>query len=584
MRLLLGSDKMRILTSWRNPGNWPIFRFDDRILLILMAAIVGNFSGLASVALNRSLLMMSEWLHHYRHFWWVFVLPAVGAALSSLFLEKVVKEGAGHGVPEVIYSVSRYGGLLRFRSSFSRLISSCLTIGSGGSAGPEAPVVISGAAIGSNIAKYFSLNDRQRVTLVGCGAAGAISSIFNAPIAGMVFAIEVIVGEWKSVNIVPIAIASVTGAEISRILQGNQIPFSHHVFNIDLLNITACLGLAVLSAAATLLMTYLLRSMHTVSHKVTAPAWGRAAIGGCAVGIIGLFLPVVLGEGYHSVKTLIEGQYDQVLVIVALASFAKIAATALTLGWGGSGGIFAPCLVIGSLVGVTYHHLLTLFWPSVSWVNEGYFALLGMAGLISGMLQAPLTGIFLIIEITGGWEVILPLIMVSALTTSICHYFEPASYYLKDLVEHGHLLRPGTDARILSDLNVLELVERDCIAVNQNMLLRDFIDIIKKSHRNYFPVEDEKTGDFLGIIHLDDIRQYLFDPVMYDTVFLGQIMNTHVDVVYPDDDVLDVVRKMDMKNLFSMPVVVNNRFLGLISKATILDQYRKELMVQCQLV
>jgi len=545
-----------------------------------MAAIVGNFSGLASVALNRSLVMMSEWIHHFRHYWWVFVLPAVGAALSSLFLEKVVNEGAGHGVPEVIYSVSRYGGLLRFRSSFSRLISSCLTIGSGGSAGPEAPVVISGAAIGSNIAKYFSLNDRQRVTLVGCGAAGAISSIFNAPIAGMVFAVEVIVGEWKSVNIVPIAIASVAGTEISRILQGNQIPFRHHLFNIDLLNIFACLGLAVMSAAASILLTRMLRSMHTVSHKVSAPIWIRAAMGGCAVGVIGLFLPVVLGEGYHSVKILIEGEYGQVLAVVALASFAKIAATALTLGWGGSGGIFAPCLVIGSLVGVTYHHLLALFWPSVSWVNEGYYALLGMAGLISGMLQAPLTGVFLIIEITGGWEVILPLIMVSAVTTTLCHYFEPASYYLKDLVEHGHLLRPGTDARVLSDLNVTELIEKDCIIVNQNMLLRDFVDIIKISPRNYFPVEDDQTGNFLGIIHLDDIRPYLFDPVMYDAVFLGQIMNTKVEVVHPDDDLLDVVRKMDMKGLFSMPVVVNNRFLGLISKATILDQYRKELMVQ----
>jgi CIC family chloride channel protein len=225
---------MRVLKLWRYPANWAIFRLDDRLLLIFMAIIVGNCSGLASVILNRSLLAMSEWLHHFRSYWWVFVLPAIGAALSSLFLEKAVKEGAGHGVPEVIYSVSRYGGLLRFRSSFSRLISSCLTIGSGGSAGPEAPVVISGAAIGSNIAKYFSLNDRQRVTLVGCGAAGAISAIFNAPIAGMVFAIEVIVGEWKSVNIVPIAIAAVAGTEISRILQGNQIPFSHLLFTIDL--------------------------------------------------------------------------------------------------------------------------------------------------------------------------------------------------------------------------------------------------------------------------------------------------------------------------------------------------------------
>lgn len=571
---------MRIFKSWRHPANWPVFRLDDRLLLIIMAIVVGNFSGVASVILNRSLLFMAEWLHGFREYWWVFLLPAGGAALSSLFLEKIVNEGGGHGVPEVIYSVSRYGGLLRMRSSFSRLISSCLTIGTGGSAGPEAPVVISGAAIGSNIGKYFSLNDRQRVTLVGCGAAGAISSIFNAPIAGMVFAIEVIIGEWKAVNIVPIAIASVAGTEISRLLQGNQIPFSHHLLHINFLNILASVGLAIFAAAASILQTRMLRSMHTVSQKVPAPIWARAAIGGCLVGMIGLFLPVVLGEGYHAVKVMIEGEYSQILYLVALASFAKIAATALTLGWGGSGGIFAPCLVIGSLVGVTYHHFLSAIWPAITWANEGYFALLGMAGLISGMLQAPLTGIFLIVEITGGYEVILPLIIVSAISTTLCHYIEPASYYLKDLVEHGHLLRPGTDARVLSDISVDELIERDCISVHPDMLLRDFINIVQESHRNYFPVEDEKTGHFLGMIHLDYIRPYLFNPVMYDTVLLGQIMNTKVDVVHPDDDLADVMHKMDAMHLFSMPVVVNNRFMGLISKATLLDQYRKELMVQ----
>ena len=176
---------------------------------------------------------------------------------------------------------------------------------------------------------------------------------------------------------------------------------------------------------------------------------------------------------------MIEGTFSYGLGFVALATLAKIAATSLTLGWGGSGGIFAPCLVIGSLLGVTYHHGLVLLWPSVSWVNEGCFALLGMAGLISGMLQAPLTGIFLIVEITGGYEVILPLIIVSAISTTLCHYIEPASYYLKDLVERGHLLRPGTDARVLSDLNVHEVIEKDCITVNQNMLLRDFINILK---------------------------------------------------------------------------------------------------------
>jgi len=571
---------MRIFQSWRYPANWTIFRLDDRLLLILMAIIVGSFSGIASVVLNRSIVTIFGWLHHFRHYWWAFVLPGIGAALSSLFLDKIVKEGAGHGVPEVIYSVSRYGGLLRFRSSFSRIISSALTIGSGGSAGPEAPVVISGASIGSNIAKYFSLNDRQRVALVGCGAAGAISSIFNAPIAGMVFAIEVILGEWKSVNIVPIAISAVAGTEISRILQGNQIAFSHRLFSISHMDIVACVGLAVLTAAASILLTRLLRSMHVISKKLPTPVWLRAAIGGCAVGLIGLFLPVVLGEGYHSVQAMIDGVFLQGFAIVGLGTLAKIVATALTLGWGGAGGIFAPCLVIGSLAGLTYHHGLALLWPSVSWVNEGCFALLGMAGLISGMLQAPLTGIFLIVEITGGYEVILPLIIVSTISTSLCHYIEPASYYLKELVERGHFLRPGTDARVLSDLNVSELIEKDCIAVTQNMLLRDFISIVKKSHRNYFPVENEKTGHFMGIIHLDDIRPYLFNPVMYDAVFLGQIMNTRVDIVNLDDELADVIRKMDANHLFSMPVVVNNRFIGLISKGNLLDQYRKELMVQ----
>ncbi|MBN1931610.1 MAG: chloride channel protein [Desulfobacterales bacterium] len=568
------------LKRWRHLANFSIFRSDDRLLLIFIGIIVGICSGIAAVVLNRSIFTLFDLLYSVYHYWWTFLFPAVGAALSSLFLEKIINEGAGHGVPEVVYSVSRRGGLLRLRSSYSRLISSCLTIGSGGSAGPEAPVVMSGAAIGSNIAKFFFLNDRQRITLVGCGAAGAISSIFNAPIAGMVFTIEVILGEWSAVNIIPIAIASVAGTEISRLLQGNQIAFSHHKFNIDFTDIMASIGLAVFAAAASILLTRLLKSMRQLSGQLPSPIWLRAATGGAAVGIIGLYLPVTLGEGYHCIQLTIEGLFEQGLMIAALATLAKIFATSLTLGSGGSGGIFAPCLVIGSLAGLFYHRGLVLLWPTVSWVNEGCFALLGMAGLISGMLQAPLTGIFLIVEITGGYEVILPLIIVSALATTICHYFEPASFYLKDLVERGQLLRPGTDAKVLTDLSVLELLETDCISVKQNMLLRDFINIVKKSHRNYFPVEDQETGHFLGMVYLDDIRPYIFDPIMYDAILLEQIMDSEVEVAYTDDDLFDVLRKMDKNQLFSIPVVQNNRFLGMISKATLLDKYRKELIVQ----
>jgi CIC family chloride channel protein len=320
--------------------------------------------------------------------------------------------------------------------------------------------------------------------------------------------------------------------------------------------------------------------MHQVSKGVALPLWVRAAIGGSMVGAIGYFLPYVLGEGYHAIRTAIEGGFSGGLVLVAVIALVKILATALTLGWGGSGGIFAPCLVIGAFVGLSFHRFMATVWSSVIWVNEGCFALLGMAGLISGILQAPLTGIFLVIEITGGYEVILPLIVVSAISTTICHYLEPASFYLKDLVEQGQLLRPGTDARVLTDLSIQELLETDCICVHPDMRLAEFVEIVKSSHRNYFPVEDKRSRQFVGMIHLDDIRPYLFDPAMHNAVLTGQLMDTSVKTVSLHDDLSEVLQKMDIDHIFSMPVVSDHRFLGMISKATLLDQYRKELMVQ----
>ncbi len=571
---------MRFPISWRTPSTWRLFRSDDRLLMIISGAFVGVCSGLAAVALSRSLLAMLSWLAPYRQYGWAFLLPALGAALSSLFLNKIVKEGAGHGVPEVIYSVSRYGGLLRLRSSFSRLISSFLTIGSGGSAGPEAPVVMSGSAIGSNIARLFHLNDRQRVVLVGCGAAGAISAIFNAPIAGMIFSMEIILGEWAAANLIPIAIAAVAGTQVSYFLQGKQIPFAHVQFDIAPIDILACIGLALFTAAASILLTRVIRTVHHRSDRLRLPLWLKAAVGGCAVGLIGLHMPLVLGEGYHAIETMIAGHFSGGIALVFLACLAKMLATGLTLGSGGSGGIFAPCLVIGSFTGLAYHRLLVFLWPQAGWVPEGCFALLGMAGLISGILQAPLTGIFLIVDVTGGYEVILPLIVVSAISTTLCHYMEPASFYLKDLVERGQLMRPGTDARVLADLEVHELLETDCIAVPADMLLRDFVEIVKRSRRNLFPVEDEASGKFMGMIYMADVRPYLFEPLMYDAVLVGQLMNTQVETAAPDEDVAEVLSRMDAGNLYNMPVVANHRFVGMVSKSSLLDQYRKELMVQ----
>lgn len=556
------------------------FRLDDRFLLILAGCVAGICSGLAAVCLKLSLEWAIEWFHHLRDHLWAVLLPGAGALLSSLFLNKILREAPGHGVPEVIYAVSRYGGLLRFRSSFSRLVSSFLTIGSGGSAGPEAPVVMSGSAIGSNIAKLFSLNDRQRITLVGCGTAGAIAGIFNAPITGLVFAAEVILGEWKIVHIIPMAVAAVAGAEVSQMLIPDPVLFNHTPFHVGINDTFACVGLAVFTALVSVLFTKVLSQSGKISGRPPLPPWFRAALGGCAVGLISLAFPVVLGEGYHYIQSMISNTFSMGIALTFAALMAKILATALTLGWGGSGGIFAPCLLLGSLTGAFFFQVLTTLFPQLPLASAGAYALLGMTGLVSGVMQAPLTGIFLIVEITRGYETILPLIVVSSLSSTLSHYIEPASFYFKDLIHKGQFLRPGTDARILTDLNVNELLETSVRTVSQNMLFRDFIEMIKLSSQESFPVLEDKTGRFLGLITISDIRLYALDPSMYDMIFLNQIMDTRVPSASVADDLRDVLDTMDTHDLDAIPVVDHGKFAGMISKARILDLYRRELMMQ----
>jgi chloride channel protein, CIC family len=570
--------------SWRAfklaaRNKWAIVRSDGRMLMLVLAGIVGACSGLAAVALSRTLHFLAASFQSVHHQWWGFLLPAAGATLAAIFLIILLREQPGHGIPEVVDAVSRRGGRLRFRSSFSRLIAGSLTIGSGGSAGPEAPVVMSGAALGSNIAHLFAMKERQRITLVGCGAAGAIAAIFNAPITGLVFTVEVILGEWRSFNIIPIAIAAVAGTEISRWLQGNQIVFIPPRFTIGWMDTAASFGLVFFAIAASLVLGSLLKGMHQFSARSTLPVWLRPAVGGAAVGIIGFYLPFVLGEGYHAIQQMISGVFAPGLALVAMAVAAKIVATCLTLGWGGAGGIFAPSLVIGSLVGLLYHRLLAAVLPVQGFSGEGAFALLGMAGLVSGMLQAPLTAIFLVVEITGGYDVILPLIVVATLTSLGCYYFEPGSFYLRELIEKGQYSRPGTDARVLSDLTVAELVETGYPRIAGDMVLSDFVRIIENSRRYHFPVEDRTDGRYLGLIFVDHIRPYLFDPQMHPIVMMEQLMES-VPTVRLGDNLPDVLDLMDREGFSALPVVEEQRFVGMLSKATVLDHYRKELIVQ----
>ncbi len=556
-----------------------IHKLNERLQLLFIAVVVGIFAALASVALNRGLVHVFEWLNHYRGHWYAFLFPAVGAALSSIFLQYIVKDSGGHGVPEVIYSISRRGGLLRLRSSYSRLVACLLTIASGGSAGPEAPVVISGASIGSNIGTYFRLKDRQRIVTVGCGAAAAIAAIFNAPVTGIVFTLEAIVGEWSPMHLIPVSIASVVATEVSRILQGNQIPFASRIFNISYWDLAACIGLAVLSALVSICLIRFLRLFSGRFKSLPALPWMRAAVGGMMVGAMGLILPHVLGEGYEVIRTIIEEEFSSGILLAAVILVAKMVATALTIGSGGSGGLFAPCLVVGSLTGLFYHQLLSTGLPGVNWVGQSYFGLLGMAGVISGVLQAPMTGVFLVAEITGSYQVLLSVVLVAVISVTVSQFFEPSSVYHQELIARGELVKPRTDRHILSNLNMVEILETDCRVVRPAMRLKELASIIQHSHRNYFPVEHPESGDFLGMVYLDDIRSYLFDPYLLDTVLVEQVMERNIETVSLDDELEYVFEIFDRTGAWSLPVVQDGKFLGLISKATILDHYRKELLV-----
>ena len=554
--------------------------FDDRLVLMTAGAVVGVFAGLAAVALRLSLASVLEFFEPYRQYAWAFILPGIGALLSFLFLDKVVREGAGHGVPEVIYAVSRRGGLLRFRSTFSRLISSFLTIASGGSAGPEAPVVMSGSAIGSNIAKFLGLNDRQRMTLVGCGTAGAIASIFHAPVAGLIFSVEIILGEWKFVNIIPIAIAAVAGAQISEAIIPKKELFQHHPFSIFTGDILGSIGLALFTAIISVIFTRMLRKVGALAKRTPVSPWLRAMIGGCTVGAMGIFMPMVLGEGYHPIMEMVDGTFPMAFWLIFIGILLKIFVTAITLGWGGSGGIFAPCLLIGSLTGVVFYKAMIFVFPNAVVASEGAYALLGMAGIMAGVMQAPLTSIFLIAEITGGYEAILLLLLVSSISSTLTHMIEPSSFYFKDLIERGEFMRPGTDARILSDLSLNEIIATNYTPVSENMVFRAFVNKIRNSDRNHYPVISDETGDYLGMIRVSSIRKYALDPAFHDMLFLNQIMDTDMVTASFDDDLHEVLEFMETFNIDHIPVVDHKKFSGMISKARILDLYRRELIMQ----
>lgn len=508
------------------------------------------------------------------------IVPAIGIFLTVILLKYFLKDFGGHGVPDVIYAISLKGGKLRFRSFYSKLLGSLITISTGGSAGPEAPVAVSGAAIGSNFARFLKTNETIRIAVTGAGVAGAIAAIFNAPITGIVFTMEVIIGEWTSMFMLPVAISSVAGTIISRMFNGNQIPFEHRLFSVNINDILASLGLVILCAVSSILFIRILKKTTGVLAKYFKNDLIKSLAGGAMVGIIAFMFPYVRGEGYDFIREIISGKYQAEFGVVFLIVIFKIIATSLTLGSGGAGGVFAPALVIGSTTGLLFFSIITNLAPQLHINDSSLFSLVGMSGVISGTLHAPLTGIFLIIEITNGYDAILPLLLVSFLTSAIVRQFEKHSIYHHELIKKDFLHRPRTDGRILTEIKPMELLEKDLITIEPNLLLKEIIPVIQKSTRNYFPVVDKNSGHFLGMVYFHDLKELIFNSELLNTLIVEEVMHTDLSTVSLSDNLIDILKKFDTSNSWSLPVVENGKFRGLISKATVLDLYRKELKVQ----
>lgn len=549
-------------------------------VLLPSAVVVGLMSGASAVALRSSVHVLFHALHSLRQSVGGVAVPAIGAAVSVLLVTVLFREQPGHGVPEVIRAVCRRGGHLPRRAMVSRWLGSLLNVSSGGSAGLEGPIVYSAAALGSSVGRYFRLNERRRIILLACGSAGGISAIFNAPLTGMIFSMEIVLAEWSALSIVPVVVSAVVATEVSRLLLGNSQSFLHAAFSMGTWDLVACLGLGMAAGLTSIALTSLIRACQRLAARLPTHRFIAPALFGLGVGLCGLIAPGALGEGYGAAQEAINSEMQAGVAIAVLLLATKVLATGLTLGSGAPGGVFAPCLVIGAFLGVCYSRALALLPATMSLAGEGSYALVGMSGLVAGVMQAPLTGILLVFEVTGGYEVILPLMLVSVTAFVCARLFSPYSLYTQEVAARGELLRAGTDERILADIQVREALDVNATPITDDLTLAQFREVLRTSQRDHFPVFSAATGEFVGMLQLQAIRDLLIDPDLARLTLVRTVMDTTTPTIPASATLADALKIFDETRMWVLPVLEESQFLGLLSKSTLFDYYRRELAVQ----
>ena len=581
---------MDMVLEWRDK------HITDRQMTIILALFIGLFASVAAFILHFIIkeiqVLLTAGFSTVTYNWLYLVFPVIGIFLTSLFVRYVVKDNISHGITRILYAISSKRSRLKPHNCWTSVIASAITIGFGGSVGAEAPIVLTGSSIGSNLGQLFKMDNKTLMLLVGCGAAAAIAGIFKAPIAGLVFTLEVLMVDLSMASLLPILVASVTATCFTYIFMGSDSLFTFHLDGEWIVErVPACILLGVSCGLVSLYFIRMMTSCEGVFARLKDHRYAKLLLGGLMLSSLIFIFPVLYGEGYSAINILLNSNteadwntllnnslfygHGQLLIIfVALVVLTKVVATSATNGGGGCGGTFAPSLFVGAFSGFLFARIWNIQQLGL-YVPEKNFTLLGMAGVMAGVMHAPLTGIFLIAEITNGYDLFIPLMIVSTCSVMTISVFEPHSIYAMRLARQGKLITHHTDKAALMLMSLDSVVENDYIAVTADMPLGKLVNVISKSHSSFIPVLDS-AGCILGEVDITKIRHIMFRSELYTKFCVMQIMTPVPAKVGINDRMEEVMKKFEIKNTNYLPVVdINNRLMGYISRSRVFSLYRK---------
>ena len=570
-------------------------KLPERDVMIILSLFVGICCGLAAVLLKSAI----EFIHHSLTSWFdgeaynflYLIYPGIGMLIAMLFVRYIVKDNIGHGVTKVLQAVSKNESKIRSHNMWTSMAASSVTIGFGGSVGAEAPIVYTGAAIGSNVARYMGLSYKNMTILLGCGAAGAVAGIFKAPLAGVLFTLEILLFNISMTSILPLLLSTISATVISYLFLGDKPPFECTISPFELHNLPFYILLGLFSAACSVYFTRMTLWLEDKIKSIQKP-FVRWAISASCLGLLIFLFPPLFGEGYEHLHELLNGgtidlEGQTILafflrkawlvpIFFLLVLLLKVFSMSFTNAGGGVGGTFGPTLFIGAVAGFVLSRTINLI-AGAGFVPEQNFVLVGMAGLMSGVMQAPMTAIFLIADMTGGYELLIPLILTSTISYAATRMIEPYSIYTKRIAKKGELLTHDSDQAVLTLLKTGDLIESDFKTIRIDATLGELVAVVAESKRNIFPVVDSKNH-FQGFVSLEDIRREMFKTQQYDTTHVYNYMKSAPAYVNIDEKMDSVMRKFEQTEAWNLPVVEADRtYVGFVSKSKIFSAYRDQL-------